>query len=82
MLFLFDAPWAPVHLGLIYLLHPLRGQLAVGSALLLFALALANDRVTRPSLRAATAASNRAMATAETALRNAEAVEAMDCCPV
>lgn len=81
MLFLFDAPWVPVYLGLIYLLHPLLGHLALASALLLFALALANDRVTRASLRAATSASNRAMVTAESTLRNAEVVEAMDLLP-
>lgn len=79
--FLFDAPWVPVYLALIYLLHPVLGHLALASAALLFALALANDRVTRASLRAASAASNRAMATAEAALRNAEAVEAMNLLP-
>ena len=47
---------------------------AVVSALLLFALALVNDRVTRASLGEASKASTRAMATAEAALRNAEAV--------
>lgn len=79
--FLFDAPWVPVYLALIYLLHPMLGHVALGSAVLLFALALANDRVTRSALREASSASNRALGTAESALRNAEAVEAMHLLP-
>ncbi|RUQ62187.1 type I secretion system permease/ATPase [Azospirillum doebereinerae] len=81
LLFLFDAPWVPVYLGLIYLLHPLLGHVATASALLLFALALATDRIIRASLREAKSAGNRAMATAEAALRNAEAVDAMNLLP-
>lgn len=79
--FLFDVPWVPVYLALIYALHPVLGHLAVASALLLFALALVNDRVTRTCLRDATVASNRAVATAEAALRNAEVVDAMHLLP-
>jgi len=81
IVFLFDVPWVPVYLALIYLLHPMLGHLAVISAVLLFALALVNDRVTGASLREAAAASNRALATAEAAARNAETVEAMDLLP-
>ncbi|SMH30663.1 type I secretion system permease/ATPase [Azospirillum agricola] len=79
--FLFDAPWVPVYLALLYALHPVLGHVAMASALLLFALALINDRVTRASLGEAAAASTRALATAETAMRNAEAVDAMHLLP-
>ncbi|WP_377810333.1 type I secretion system permease/ATPase [Azospirillum sp. A29] len=79
--FLFDVPWVPVYLALIYALHPVLGHLAVASALLLFVLALVNDRITRACLREATAASNRAVATAEATLRNAEVVDAMHLLP-
>ena len=79
--FLFDVPWVPVYLALIYALHPVLGHLAVTSAALLFILALINDRITRACLREATAASNRAIATAEAALRNAEVVDAMHLLP-
>lgn len=81
VVFLFDAPWVPVYVALIYLLHPVLGHLAVASAFLLFALALLNDRVTGRGVREAAAAGSRAMTTAESVLRNAEAVEAMDMLP-
>ncbi|WP_158043684.1 type I secretion system permease/ATPase [Skermanella pratensis] len=79
--FLFDAPWVPVYIAVIYLLHPVLGHLAVASAAALLILALANDGLTAGPLAAAGAAGRRAMRTAEAALRNAEAVEAMDLMP-
>ncbi len=42
-----DAPWTPVFLAFIWLLHPALGALAAGGAVLLFGLALANDLLTR-----------------------------------
>jgi PrtD family type I secretion system ABC transporter len=65
----------------IYLLHPILGHMAVGAAMVLFALALLNSYVTAKPLSAAGMAGRRAMRTAESALRNAEAVEAMDLMP-
>ena len=79
--FLFDAPWVPVYLGVIYLLHPILGHTAVIAAVILFTLALANNAMTEKPLAAAGNASRRAMRTADSALRNAEAVEAMDLMP-
>ena len=43
----FDAPWTPIFIAFIWLLHPGLGVLAVGSAVTLFLLALVNDMVTR-----------------------------------
>ena len=79
--FLFDAPWVPVYIAVIYLLHPILGHTAVAAAVILFALALANNALTAKPLAAARAASRRAMRTADAALRNAEAVEAMNLMP-
>jgi len=79
--FLFDAPWVPVYIAVIYLLHPILGHTAVAAAVILFSLALANSALTGKPLAAAGNASRRAMRTADAALRNAEAVEAMDLMP-
>jgi PrtD family type I secretion system ABC transporter len=79
--FLFDTPWVPVYIAVIYLLHPILGHLAVASAVVLLALAIANNALTVRPLAAAGTAGRHAMRTADAALRNAEAVEAMDLMP-
>jgi ABC-type protease/lipase transport system fused ATPase/permease subunit len=61
----------------IYVLHPLLGHVALGGALVLFALALLNDRLTHRPLKDANGAAMRAMRSAEAGLRNAEVVDAM-----
>src|SRR5690242_1444046 len=65
-----DAPWAPVYIAVIALLHPLLGLLALGCALVLFALALVNERLVGTALVEAGAAGSRSYAFAETSLRN------------
>ena len=46
----FDAPWTPMFIVVIFLLHPWLGLFALASALLLFALAYVNERATGPML--------------------------------
>lgn len=78
---LLDAPWIPVYVGLVYVLHPLLGHVALVGALILFSLALWNERATRQPLAEAgeeLAASTRF---AEISARNAEAVRAMGMLP-
>ena len=73
----FDAPWVPVYLGVVFLVHPVLGWIGVGGAALLAAAALANDQATRR--RNATAADGvaRALEGAEAAVRSADAAAAM-----
>lgn len=48
-----DAPWTPVFIACIWLVHPVLGMLAIGGAVALFLGALANDLITRkPQQRA------------------------------
>ena len=42
-----DAPWAPIFFVAIFLMHPWLGWLALGGGVVLFALALLNEAVTR-----------------------------------
>ena len=78
---IFDAPWVPLWVAAIWLLHPWLGMLALGAAFVLFSLALVNELATRAPLREANehqmAAQNRAAA----ATRHAEVVHAMGMLP-
>jgi ATP-binding cassette subfamily C protein/ATP-binding cassette subfamily C protein EexD len=74
---LYDSPWVPIYLGIIFLLHPSLGWVATVGAVALFALALVNEMLTRRPLAVAGAAAGRAETQALAAARNAEAVDAM-----
>jgi PrtD family type I secretion system ABC transporter len=81
MTFLFDSPMVPLFVAIVWLLHPELGMLALGSAILLFALSLLNDRLTRKMVLEANVAQIRANLQAETTIRNAEVVRAMGMLP-
>lgn len=72
-----DAPWAPIFLGAIFLMHPWLGWLATCGGIALFASALLTEYLTRRPLAEATIAQTRAHMQAEQTIRNAEVVQAM-----
>ncbi|MBF0393153.1 MAG: type I secretion system permease/ATPase, partial [Alphaproteobacteria bacterium] len=74
---LMDMPWMPLYLAFAFALHPWLGWIATGLAALLLLIALANDRATSKALGRSAEISRAAVRGAETALRNAEAAEAM-----
>jgi PrtD family type I secretion system ABC transporter len=74
---LFDAPWIPVYLALLFTLHPTLGIMALAAALLLVALALISDWASRSALAAAGEAQARSYRFADEMLRNAEPLMAM-----
>jgi PrtD family type I secretion system ABC transporter len=78
---LFDAPWLPIFLAFIFLLHPLLGLLALGGAAILIALALANNALTAQKLKQANIASTKGYQNAEATFRNAEVVDGMGMAP-
>ncbi len=72
-----DAPWAPIFFAAIFLMHPWLGWLALCGGIVLFALALLNEYITRKPTAEAAGAQARAYTQAEAAIRNAEVVQAM-----
>jgi ATP-binding cassette subfamily B protein/ATP-binding cassette subfamily C protein len=76
-----DAPWTPIFLAVMFMLHPYLGWLSVFGAIVLFALALANEVTTRSLLLQSGGASMAALSQAETAARNADVIEAMGMMP-
>ncbi len=71
---LFDIPWSPIFLAVIYLLHPLLGLVATGGAVLLIVFAVLNERMTRKPLDTANTVNGFAMKFVDIARRNAHTV--------
>src|SRR5262245_53271906 len=74
---LFDAPWTPIYLTVIYLFHPLLGILATAGAVAMFGLAVINEKVTRLPLDAMSASQRRASRYIDAGMRNAEVISAL-----
>ncbi len=77
----FDAPWVPIFVALIWILHPMLGIVAVGGAGVLFALSIANELATRRANEMAHRRQIEANLFAEATIRNAEIVQAMHMLP-
>ncbi len=74
---LFDLPWLPVYLGIVFLFHPALGWLATGGALVATILLVINERLSgRPTAEAAAAQAHR-QSLGEDARANAEPIFAM-----
>jgi ATP-binding cassette subfamily C protein len=74
---LFDMPWLPVYIALIYMLHPVLGIFAIAAALLLVALTALTEMKTKKPAKEATQSSSQRHAFTEAARRNAEVIQAM-----
>jgi len=73
----FDAPWLPIYLFVIYLLHPLLGICATIGALIYFLLALLNEKLTREPTEKMLLTSRNASRYIDAAVRNSEVVVGM-----
>jgi ATP-binding cassette subfamily C exporter for protease/lipase len=76
-----DAPWMPIYLIVIFMLHVQLGVFALIGVLLLVALAVVNERVSATPLAEAQKLAMAANAQANNHLRNAEVIEAMGMLP-
>jgi ATP-binding cassette subfamily C protein len=74
---LFDMPWAPIYIGVIFMLHPLLGGFALFCALVLIGLAFLNEWMVKPPLSEANAAAARSYSFTEMSMRNTEVIRAM-----
>ena len=77
LLALFDSPWVVVYVGVIWLAHPALGIAAAIAALLMLALALLNDFVTRREIEALQKAASGATRYLEASLQNAEVAQTL-----
>lgn len=77
----FDTPWIPIYLAVMFILHPWYGWVGVFSALILSALALANEKLTQKALQEANREHLIATNFTNKSLRNAEVVESMGMLP-
>ncbi|NEV61104.1 type I secretion system permease/ATPase [Thiorhodococcus minor] len=73
----FDTPWIPVYIAVLFFMHPWLGWFGIGAALLLLALAMANELVTRKPLNKANSMAIAGRSYLGGNLRNVEALEAM-----
>ncbi|WP_417551906.1 type I secretion system permease/ATPase [Marinomonas fungiae] len=77
----FDAPWLPLYIGLMFLFHPAYGWFAIGAAVILLAIAVANEQLTKKMLTEANGENIKAQNLASSNLRNAEVLHAMGMLP-
>lgn len=76
-----DAPWAPIYLSAIYLLHPMLGLAALGATIILVIIAAANNYFTKRAVTLAGMNSAKAVANIEEFRNNAEVTMALGMLP-
>jgi ABC-type protease/lipase transport system fused ATPase/permease subunit len=77
ILSLFDTPWMPIYLAVIYLFHPLLGLIATVGAVVLLGLAILNERTTRKAIKTLNEETRSASRFIDMAVRNAEAASGL-----
>lgn len=77
LLAFFDAPWTPIYLALIFVLHPVLGFFSLAAATTLLVMAWINERATARLFSEASKQTQQAGQDASGQLRQAEAIEAM-----
>lgn len=78
---LFDLPWVPLFLGLLFIIDPWIGALTLVGGIILLLLALLQDRATHSALKEANGAAIKSYSFTDAALRNSEVVRALGMLP-
>ena len=76
-----DAPWVPLFILVLFMLNFWVGIFATLGAVILFVLAIVNDRITKAALDKATVSLSATTKTASVAVRNSDVVESMGMSP-
>ncbi|MEM8704076.1 MAG: type I secretion system permease/ATPase [Pseudomonadota bacterium] len=74
---IFDIPWLPLYLGIVFLFHPLLGAVGLAGAVVISILIVVNEYMSRGPTEDAASQSGRRTAAVESGQRNAEVVAAM-----
>ncbi len=72
-----DAPWTPIYVIVAFMIHPALGTMTIIAGILLFGLAVLNERATKPALLKAQQANAAAYASQEGAAQNGEVVRSL-----
>lgn len=78
---LYDVPWVPIYIAVIFALHPVMGYIALAGAAILFGLTLASELSTSKLLREANIAGMASQRRADAISRNAEVIDSMGMLP-
>ena len=74
---LFDAPWAPFYLALVYLFHPVLGIIATSGALIMVGLSILQELLIRKSMKEAGQLNTQSHRFVDSFMRNAEVINGM-----
>ncbi len=74
---IFDLPWMPIFMIVLFMIDPLVGFVTLVGAVLLMGVTILQDYATRPAMREANESALRSYAFTDAALRNVEAVRSM-----
>lgn len=74
---LFDAPWAPFYLLLIYMFHPVLGIIATSGAVLMVGLSVLQEYLIRNSMKTANIINSQNQRFVDSFLRNSEVINGM-----
>jgi ATP-binding cassette subfamily C exporter for protease/lipase len=73
----FDAPWAPIYIAVLFLLHPWLGVMALGFAVVQSVLAWWGSQATKPAQAQASKSQQEVSGYLQSKFRNAEVIESM-----
>jgi PrtD family type I secretion system ABC transporter len=78
---LFDLPWIPIFMGILFLIDPIVGSFTLAGGVALFVLAILQHKGTSQALTDANVAALQSYAFTETTLRNGEVIRALGMLP-